>query len=267
MDLNGILGSIIVSLLSFSGVVFFSVNKKILDNITNFLVSTAAGVLLGSAFFHLLPEALHLNSSVFYEINLVWFAIIFALVSFLLLEKILLWHHCHNNFEHNHKKTLGINNLLADGLHNFIDGLLIGSSFLASTEIGIIALIAIILHEIPQEISDFGVLIYSGFSRMKAIIYNFLTALLSLFGVVFSILLIDISENLLGLLLAFTAGSFMYIALADLVPEIKMEKKLKKAILNFIFTLIGLILIFSVTAFAPHSEHEDLNDEIKLENH
>jgi zinc and cadmium transporter len=260
MEVLAVLGSLLVSLLSLSGILFLLLKPNLLEKITFTLVSLAAGVLLGSAFFHLLPEALDLSQKSLFEIKLLWIFVIIAILLFMFLEKILNWHHCHNN-QHNHKKTLGIKNLIADGVHNFVDGMLIGSAFLVSAETGLITLLAVILHEIPQEISDFGVLIYSGFSKKIALFYNFLSAMLSVLGVLILVLLKDVSDEFLSVMIAFTAGSFIYIALADLVPEIASHTKLRNSFYNFFITFLGLIIVFLLTVLLPHSENHQADHE------
>jgi len=137
-------------------------------------------------------------------------------------------------------------NLFGDAVHNFIDGLVIAATFLTDIRLGIITSFAIALHEIPQEIGDFGVLLYSGFSRKKALFANFLVALTAVFGGIIGYFLSFQIENMTSYLLPFTAGGFIYIAASDLMPEIRKETSLRKSMLSFGVFLVGIAIMFLV---------------------
>ncbi len=229
----------IVSLVSFAGVLTLSINEKRLKQMLFLLVSLSVGALLGDAFFHLIPESYEKieNSA------LVSFLIILGMLAFFIIERVLHWHHHESSQaeleEHENKiGHLGKLILVSDGLHNFLDGIIIGISYLASTEIGITTTIAIILHEIPQEIGDFGVLIHSGYGKKKALFFNFLSALSAFGGAILLLSFRSIPESFLNAMLPFTAGTFLYIASSDLVPE--LHKNSKGNLKNIIYELIGI---------------------------
>ena len=137
-------------------------------------------------------------------------------------------------------------NLFGDGLHNFIDGLIIGASYLASVPIGIATTVAVILHEIPQEIGDFGVLIHGGFSKSKALFFNFFSAVTAVLGAVVALVVSSSIENITMFLIPFAAGGFIYIAGSDLIPELHKEVKIKNSLLQLLFFVLGLIVMYSL---------------------
>lgn len=232
-----IFGTIFVSLLSLIGIFTLLIRDRLLNKILIYLVSLSIGALLGGAFIHLIPEAL---SKLNY--NLVFFYVIFGFIIFFIIEKIVHWRHCHEKECKVH--TFAYMNLLGDGIHNFIDGMIIAASFIANPSLGAASLLAIAIHEIPQEISDFGVLVYAGLSKKKAILFNFLTALTAVIGGVFGYFLFSHIDISLGFLLSFAAGSFIYIAASDLIPEIREEKSLIKSILHILVIVLGIIFMY-----------------------
>lgn len=231
-----LLAALSVSAISLVGILIIGISKKKLEAVLFYLVSFSAGSLLGGAFFHLLPEALEGTEALdVFKVVLVGFLLFF------ILERILRWHHCHKMDCDTHK-ILGYQNLAGDGVHNFIDGLIIISAFFVDISLGFAVTLSVILHEIPQEIGDFGVLLYSGFSKTKAIIFNLLSALFSIAGVLVGFVLITRIESVVSLLLPFAAGGFMYIAASDLIPELHREKNVKKSLIASI--LFALAILF-----------------------
>lgn len=228
-----------LSLVSLIGVVLLSLKEALLRRTLFLLISLAAGALLGDAFIHLIPEA-------FEEINPLFVSalILAGFLAFFILEKFLHWHHSHGDdeFSPEHARIHPIGHLviISDGVHNLIDGLAIGAAFMVSTEAGIATTIAIALHEIPQEIGDFGLLVHAGFSRAKALLVNFLSALTAFIGVGIAFWLSQTGEMAAPLIAAFAAGNFIYIAAADLVPELHKTTGLGRSFLQFITILIGL---------------------------
>ena len=162
---------LIVSLVSLLGLVFVSLKPKTLEKLLFVLVSFATGTLLGDAFLHLLPETIE-RIGFSLEVSL---AVLTGILLFFVLEKFISWRHCHVPTSKDHPHSLGWMNLMGDGFHNFIDGMIIAGSFLVSPALGLSTTFAVLLHEVPQEIGDFGILIYSGFSRTKAIVFNFIS--------------------------------------------------------------------------------------------
>ncbi|MBW2981561.1 ZIP family metal transporter [Candidatus Woesearchaeota archaeon] len=229
----------LVSLIAFVGAAGLAIKTKILNKILLILVGFSAGALMGGAFIHLIPEAIEGTSL---SVVFLWVLIGFSL--FFLIERVLKWHHCHKGKCDVH--TLGQMNLIGDGVHNFIDGLIIAAAFLVNIPFGVVTTIAIISHEVPQEIGDFGVLVYGGFSKIKALIYNFLSALVAVIGAVAGYFLSALTNGFTSLLIPFAAGGFIYIAGSDLIPELHKERDLKKSILSYGFFIIGIIFMFIV---------------------
>ena len=232
-----LLSSFAISLGSLLGVFTIFTKSNSISKFLLTLVSLSAGTMMGAAFLHLLPEAVEaIAPTTAFTITLISF------VSFLIIEKILHWRHCHKGFCDIH--TFGVMNLIGDSVHNFIDGLIIASTFIVSPQLGLVTTLAIALHEIPQEISDFGVLLYSGYSKQKALFMNFGVALTSILGVVFGYFLIGTSSQALPYLVSVAAGGFLYIAASDLVPEIRMEENLGKSLSSILFFILGLIFMY-----------------------
>jgi len=216
---------------------FLMIKKEVLSKITLFLVSLSAGVLIGGAFLHLLPEA-----SESMEPNTIFVIALSAFVLFFLIEKIMHWRHCHKDVCEIH--TYGHMSLIGDSIHNFIDGLVIAGAFLLDAKLGVATTFAIALHEIPQEIGDFGVLIHAGFEKMKALVLNYIVALTVVLGGIVGYFISFYSENIIAYFVPFAAGGFIYIAGSDLMPEARKEKSLKKSMLSFLFFIIGILIMF-----------------------
>lgn len=237
--LFALLAVVVVSLISLVGVLFFFLRKEIMEKVAALFVSLSAGSLLGGAFLHLLPEALEKRGNT----ESIWFALFGGLLSFFVLEKIICWRHCHIPTSREHPHHLGMMNLIGDGLHNLMDGIIIAAAFLIDLKLGLATTIAVIFHEIPQEISDFGVLVYAGWSRVRALIFNLLSALAAILGALLVFALETKAENIIPFLIPFTAGGFIYIATADLIPELKKETNPKKSALQLLSILSGFILM------------------------
>ncbi len=234
MLLGWILGSVlVVSLISLVGIIFIAMKEEALRNLLLVLVGLAAGGLMGGALFHLLPESLeHMKSMTVFLYTAGGFVLFFV------LERILYWRHCHEEDCDVHAFTYLT--LIGDSAHNFFDGLTIAISFSLSIKLGIFATLAIILHEIPQEIGDFGILVYGGFSKLKALFLNFLTACAAIVGALIGYFFTGYAAELAFVLLPFAAGGFLYIASADLIPELHKERDFRKSNLSFVFFLLGL---------------------------
>ncbi len=235
---------ILVSLIAFVGVITLYLKPKLLDKILFGLVSFAAGALLGAAFLDLLPEALEKNGGPVLVYALV------GVVVFYILETFLFWYHCHYGHHHHHHHHMGpiaFLNLFGDGVHNFVDGMIIAAAYLASIQVGIAATVAVILHEIPQELGDFGILIYGGLSRKKALFFNFLCACTAVLGALAVYFFSTRIQNISAILVPFAAGGFIYIASADLLPELHKERNLRKAVIQLIYFLLGIAIIYGMT--------------------
>lgn len=234
-----ILASLFISLGALAGVMTLAMNQEKLSHLLLFFVSLSAGSMMGGAFIHLLPEAAEsLSADVSFGIVLLSF------ITFFLIEKIFHWRHCHQG--HCHVHTFGYMNLVGDFIHNFIDGLILAGTFMIDIKLGIVTTLAVALHEIPQEIGDFGVLLYAGFSQRKALITNFLVALSTVAGSIVGYLLATQSHNFVPFLLPFAAGGFIYISASDLMPEIRKETNLKKSLLSFAIFIAGVLMMWLV---------------------
>lgn len=236
-----LLSVLVVSLISFIGAVTISIKNKRIENFLVYIIALSAGALLGDAFIHLLPEAMKNGFNV--QIS---FFILSGIGFSFIVEKIVRWRHCHHLTTKQHPHPLSTMNIVGDSFHNFIDGIIIGASYLISIPLGIATTIAVIFHEIPQEIGDFGVLIYAGFSKRKALIINFIISLTSFVGLIVSILIGFKSQNLLYFLIPFAAGNFIYIATADLIPELHKETTLKKSLIQLLMFLLGIIIMYGL---------------------
>jgi len=226
-----------ISLLAFSGMLVLALREKLLNKILLVLVALSAGALMGGAFLHLIPEGAEKM-----EIFQVSLFVLLGFVLFFLIEKIMHWRHCHKGKCTIH--TFGYMNLFGDAIHNFIDGLIIAASFITSIPLGLATSLAVAIHEIPQEIGDFGVLIYSGFKKFRALFLNFTVALTVVFGGIAGFFLSKSISGLVSFLLPFAAGGFIYIAATDLIPEIRKEKSLRKSLLYFSIFILGLLIMY-----------------------
>ncbi|MFA6078816.1 MAG: ZIP family metal transporter [Candidatus Omnitrophota bacterium] len=230
--------SITVSLISLIGVVSLLFNEKFLRKLLILLIGFSAGGLIGGAFLNLLPESLeHCR-----DIREVFVYVIAGFILFFILEKYLFWRHCHDDKCSIH--TFTYMNLVGDAVHNFADGLVIGASFLADINLGVVTTIAIIFHEIPQEIGEFGVLIYGGFTRAKALFYNFLSALTAVVGTLVGYYFAHTVTGFSNIIMPIAAGGFIYISCCDLIPEIHKQKDIRKSGLSMIAFVVGILLIY-----------------------
>ena len=232
-----------VSLLSLVGVVTLALREVRLRKILIFLVAFAVGALFGDVFIHLLPESFekigaNLATSM---LVIVGFLIFFA------LEKFIRWRHL-GSAQTAKLQPVVTMNIVGDAIHNLIDGMLIAASFMVSVPIGITTAVAIVLHEIPQEIGDFGILVNGGMSIKKALLFNLLAALMAFLGAVITILIGAQVENYAVYLLPVTAGGFIYIAGPDLIPELQQEVKLSSSIWQFLALLMG-VLVMALLSF------------------
>lgn len=227
---------------SLAGGILLLSRQELMKKISLALVSFSAGTLLGASFFDLLPEAFDKGL----KLADLFFFVLIGLILFYLLEKLLIWRHCHDTEKcdiHSYSSMV----LFGDALHNFIDGIIIAVSFLVAVPLGFITSIAVILHEIPQEIGDFAVLLHAGWKRKKIISFNLLTSLATIIGALLTYYFYSFIAFLSLPLLGFAAGGFLYIALADLVPETHKELSPPKILLQIILLLAGLAIVWLAT--------------------
>jgi zinc and cadmium transporter len=230
----------IVSLISFIGVFTLSIKTEKLRKFLIFFVSFSAGALLGDVFIHLLPEMIENNG---FELSSSLY-LLSGIVAFFFVEKVIHWNHCHHPITKEHIHSYSITNLIGDGIHNLIDGIIIGASFLVAIPVGIATAIAVALHEIPQEIGDFGILVHGGFTKKKALLVNFLSACTAIIGTAATLWIGTSITNITIFLIPFAAGTFIYIAGADLIPELhKDSENLKHSLLQFILFVLGMAVM------------------------
>lgn len=224
------------------GIILIS-REKFALKISHFLASFAAGVLLGAAFLDLLPEALHAGEKT--GINVLFWALL-GIVTFFLLERFIHWFHHHEEY-HEHEKegktTLPLI-IIGDTVHNFIDGVVIAATFMVNIPLGIVTALAVFAHEVPQEIGDFGLMLHKGMKRNNIILVNILSAAVAITGALLTYAMGDILEKQIPILLALTAGFFIYIAASDLIPEIHYEKRRGFALVETILLIVGIIVIW-----------------------
>ncbi|MFX0005489.1 MAG: ZIP family metal transporter [Promethearchaeota archaeon] len=273
----GFLMIFIISLISLVGIFMISIREKTLDKILIVLVAFATGSILATALFDLIPEALHhleeLNAGLMNIADSFLFVlVIIGFVVFFILERFIYWFHGHAHEKENQlvcydtlteskdeviKKRGGIKNfallnLIGDGFHNFLDGIIIMVAFLSGFGNGIIVTLAVLFHELPQEIGDFGILVYGGFSRNRALLFNFLSALAALLGGLL-VYFVSVQVELFNFFfLAFSGGGFLYLASTELMPELLKEKNLKKSVIQALVFLCGVILIIVLVIVLPH---------------
>ena len=232
-----LLSVLAVSLLSLIGVFTLTISKDRLDQIMHLLVSFAVGSLFGGAFIHLLPESYTNGDSNYMVTSLL---ILCGILLFFILEKFVRWRHCHDTDCEEHSQHLVPMNLVGDSLHNFIDGVLIAVAFQVDIQVGIATTIAVAMHEIPQEIGDFGVLVHGGLTVRRALVYNMLTGLTAVFGAILALLLGTIATGFVHALVPITAGGFIYIAGSDLIPELHHHDDPLKSAAQLFFIILGI---------------------------
>ncbi len=243
-----LISTFLISLIGFAGILILFLKEEFLNKILLILVSFAAGALIGAAFFHLIPKAIEEAGIGEGSLLKIFLFLIFGFCLFFILEQFIEWHH-HHNIHHPEIKSFSYLILISDSIHNFIDGLIIAASFVVSIPLGISTSLAVALHEIPQEIGDFSVLIYGGFNKTKALFFNFLSALGAILGGIIGFFLSEKIGNSIIFLLPFAAGNFIYIASSDLIPEIKKKEVFAKSFIYFLIFLLGLSLMLILKIF------------------
>jgi zinc and cadmium transporter len=248
---------IFVTLVSLIGLITISVSVSKIRKIVFLFVALAVGALLGDAFIHLIPEAFESSLSM----PTVSLLILLGIFVFFLLEALLSWQHSHGHdveYEdvetvsgrevhvHGSVKPLGSLIVVSDGIHNFLDGIIIAVSFTASIEVGIATTIAVILHEIPQEIGDFGVLLHAGYTRARALLINAISGALAIVGAAAAIIFSTYISGIEEIIVPVAAGAFIYIAVADLLPELHKRARPKRFAIELITILIGISAMYAL---------------------
>lgn len=233
-----LLSVIIISLVSFVGVFLISIKEKWLRKLLPLLICYAIGALLGNSFFHLLPESFHSIHST----SLAAWLVVGGFLLFFVLEKVL---HLHNKKVE--VKTYGYLSLYSDSIHNFTDGILVAAAWMASPELGLSTTLAIVFHEVPQEISDFGILLKAGFTKNKALWYNFFVACTAILGAVLTLWIGHSMESASVYILPIAAGGFIYLAASNLLPEIVRTSTKKNIWIDLLIIILGLLTMFFLT--------------------
>lgn len=230
---------LLVSLIAFAGLFTLSLKEKKLSKILIYIVAFSAGALFAGAFLHLIPEIIEEKG---FSLAIPFF-ILLGIVVFFIIEKIVCWNHCHIPITGKHVHSFAIMNLIGDAFHNFLDGLVIAAAYFVSIPLGIATTAAVMLHEIPQEIGDFGILLHGGFSRRKALFVNFATALTAVLGAVVGLVLSGFVDGIEFVLVSIAAGGFIYIAGSDLIPELHKEFRLRNSIWQLISFIGGIAVM------------------------
>jgi len=238
-----IVSVLIVSAISLVGIMTLGLKQAFLKSILFYLVSFSAGALLGDVFLHLLPEMAEIGFGVKEGIYF-----IAGILVFFILERFILWQHAHGEHQEDVHSMVYLTQI-GDSLHNFVDGIIIAASFLVSPELGIASTLAVVFHEIPQEIGQYAILIHGGWSHKKALLYNFVSALTAVLGAVIVLVFAKNLEEAPTYLLAFAGASFIYIAMSDLIPELHEEVGIKRSIVQFIWFIVGIGLMGSLLLF------------------
>jgi len=229
-----------ISLIAFVGILTFLLREDLLNRALLVLVALSTGALLGGAFLHLIPEAIEQIGG---GLD-IFLYLLLGFCLFFVLEQFLQWRHQHGTAHG--VKPFSYLILVSDGVHNFIDGLVIAASFISSYPLGIATTLAVALHEIPQELGDFGVLVYGGFGKGRALTFNFISALAAIPGGIVGYFAYSLLQASIVYLLPFAAGNFIYIAAADLIPEIKHRVSLRRSIIHFCVFLVGIGIMLAV---------------------
>lgn len=236
-----IISVVIVSLLSLLGLIAFPFGEEKIKKFLIWAVAFAAGTLLGDAFLHLIPESYKNGEGTY-----IAFSLLGGILAFFVLEKFIHWHHCHDIDCDEHNATFSYVIMVGDAAHNFIDGMIIAASYLVSIPIGIATTLAVIFHEIPHEIGDFASMLYGGFSKKKALFYNFLAGIVAVLGAVLVFFINTDVANITKYLIPFAAGGFIYVASADIIPELHKSTKINHSLGQLLCILGGIGIMYTL---------------------
>ncbi|MBI1971568.1 MAG: ZIP family metal transporter [Candidatus Wildermuthbacteria bacterium] len=227
--------------------------RELAAKVSHALTAFAAGALLGAAFFDLLPEAVHGSEETGANVFL-W--TLTGIILFFFIEHVVHWRHHHDQVHEHARETMATAPLIiiSDTVHNFIDGIIIAITFLINIPLGIVTALAVIAHEIPQEIGDFALLLHKGFSRKMVVLINVLSAAVALIGALLGYVFGSFLQGYIPILLGLTAGFFIYIATSDIMPEIHYKKRRGFAVAESILLVSGIVAIYSAVSFFGHAE-------------
>lgn len=234
-----IVSAFLVSLIALIGIILTPIKIGKLKKVLIYFVSFSAGALFGGAFFHLLPEIVEEVGLTFYVSSL----LLGGIILFFIIEKVVHWHYNLAPYEKEHAHPLAAMSLVGGAFHNLLDGLVIGASYLVNIPTGIAITSAIALHKIPKEMGWFGILIHGGFSKFKAISFNYISSLFTIIGAVIALLVSNYLENIQFFVIPVAVGGFIYLAGSDLIPELHKEAGVRKSLLQLIAMLAGIAVM------------------------
>ena len=239
-----VIASLLEMVVAFAGILFVLAGFKSVRKHLYYFISFSVGTFLGVVFFDLLPEAFELNAEGHPSL---W--VLGGFLLFYILSRFLFWYHHHEDehCDHEYNKASGSMVLIADFVHNFVDGIVIAAAFMADTHLGIVTTIAVLLHEFPQEMSDFFVLIHAGMSKTRALLLNFAVSMSTLVGALLAYFAFSSVEGIVGPLLGLAAGNFLYIAASDLLPELHSKHNGGKKFVQVGLLFLGLAIIYGVS--------------------
>lgn len=243
--LYAVLSVFLVGLISLSGAALLFIKEKNLKNILIHFVGFSTGAIFGDVFIHLFPQIAKETGFTF-DISL---NVLGGIILGFMTEKIICWRHCHVPVSEAHMHTFALMNIVGDVVHNFIDGMIIGASYLISISVGVATTMAVIFHEIPHELGNFGVLLHGGFTKQKALFYNFATAMVAILGVIAALVFSAGLHAAPIYLTAIAAGNFIYIAGSDLIPELHKDEGIKNGFFQLIFLLLGVFVMSILLLF------------------
>lgn len=229
-----------VGSVALAGILLLFKDKK-LQSISTHLTYLAGGTLLGAAFLGMIPKAITLADG-----DQILILTLSGIMFFFILEKLIIWRTCRNKDCERHLNAAAPMILIGDAFHNAIDGVIIASAFLTSKEMGVFVTLSVIFHEIPQELGDLGILLKSGFSKTKALTYNMLSGSSALIIGILAYFFMDLVRSLIPYALAFSASSFLYIALADLIPEMHKRTRLIEGVVQIVLVITGIMIIYLI---------------------
>lgn len=250
-----IIFTFVASILGLMGGILLLTRKKLSHNVTHGLSAFAAGSLLGAAFLDLLPEAFHhmKDLGVVDSEKTIFLYTLGGVLFFFFLERFIHWfHHHHRSHDEDEMKPIVPLIVFGDGVHNFIDGTVMAATFMVDIRLGIITTLAIIAHELPQEVGDFGLLLHQGVKKSKVFFYNFYSQLTAVLGGITTYFVGSSINGVLPIFIAITSGFFIYIALSDLVPDIHSENRKGFALFESALLVLGIIVIYLATTFLEH---------------
>ncbi len=233
----------------FAATLFVFLGERVQKKLVYVLLSFATGTLLTAALMGLIPEAIEAVE----EPHFITITILGGIIFFFFLEKFVIWRNCQNNNCEVHSHASGSLVLVGDAFHNFTDGIVIASAFLTNFYIGIAAGITILMHEIPQETGDFAILLHSGMSKKRALLYNLLSSCTTIPSAIISYYILDVFQIIIPYFLAFSASSFLYIALSDLTPELHQKTETKEIIKQLTLVLLGVIIMVLLLSVGTHT--------------